>query len=78
MHIYGQNLSALVADGFPPWGIEIRFAQFCMKTSRWGSLLLLQDPQQCIVLLVQWTSWNIICCVAKAFGKIGAKDLYVY
>ena len=37
-----------------------------------GGMLLLQEPQQCIGLLVQWTSWNIICCAAKAFGKIGA------
>ena len=37
-----------------------------------GGMLLLQEPQQCIGLLVQWTSSNIICCAAKAFEKIGA------
>ena len=49
MYIYGQNLSALVADGFLTWGLEIHLAQFCMKTSRWGECCFSRNLSSALV-----------------------------
>ena len=49
LYLYGQNLSALVADGFPTWGLEIYLAQFCMKTSRWGECCFSRNLSSALV-----------------------------